>query len=221
MLAAGFLGAPGIGYFQDYAAVQELKGTASGRLAYPRYKSYETVEKPTAKDYFKLDDEGKKIPEEKGFLAFLGWFPKVVGLDGMRVGTLLGDPGQDNGMGKKLETDIQNYTGKDTKLKELKADRALYDLLKDNPALYNLTLWWLKDGMPHSEADHPVIGQARLDGAKQALTWTAFIPAAMALGYLLLVFYFLILGGYKAEVLIGHAAADEEFTGGTEGPGEG
>ena len=44
----------------------------------------------------------------------------------------------------------------------------------------------------------------------------------MAVCYLFLVCYFLIvLGGYKAEVLVGHAAVDEEFTGGTEGPGEG
>jgi hypothetical protein len=66
-----------------------------------------------------------------------------------------------------------------------------------------------------------VISNARLVGGKQALTWTAYVPAAMAVGYLLLVLYFRALGGYKAEVLVGHAAEDERFTGGTEGPGEG
>jgi hypothetical protein len=135
-------------------------------------------------------------------------FPKVAGLDGARVGVLLGDPGENNGKGKKLKTDIKNFTSKGGKL-------------EDNPALYNLTEWWRDQGQPHSEDDFPVIQRARLGGAKQALTWTAYIPAAMALGYLLLVFYFLLVGGYKAEVLIGHAAEDEEFTGGTEGPGEG
>ncbi len=30
-----------------------------------------------------------------------------------------------------------------------------------------------------------------------------------------------LLCGYKAEVLVGHAAEDEKFTGGTPGPGEG
>ena len=68
---------------------------------------------------------------------------------------------------------------------------------------------------------HGHASEARLVGGKQALTWTAYVPATMAVGYLLLVLYFLIRGGYKAEVLIGHAAVDEEFTGGTEGPGEG
>ena len=43
----------------------------------------------------------------------------------------------------------------------------------------------------------------------------------MAVGYLILILYFRAIGGYKAEVLVGHAAEDEKFTGGTEGPGEG
>jgi MFS family permease len=204
MLAAGLLGGPGIGYFQDYAAVQELRGNP----AYPRYKAYKTVDKPTAQDYFKRDAEGNKIPAEKDFLTITGLFPKVAGLDGARVGTLLGDPGENNGDGKKLKTDIKNFTRRGAKL-------------ETNPSLYNLQKWWEKEGRPHSEQDAPVIEAARLHGGKQALTWTAYIPATMALGYLLLVFYFVIRGGYKAEVLIGHAAVDEEFTGGTEGPGEG
>ena len=32
--------------------------------------------------------------------------------------------------------------------------------------------------------------------------------------------YFKATGGYRAEVLAGHAADDEKFTGGVEGPGE-
>ena len=43
----------------------------------------------------------------------------------------------------------------------------------------------------------------------------------MALGYLFLILYFELSGGYTAQVLTGHAAKDEKFTGGTEGPGEG
>jgi MFS family permease len=204
MLAAGLLGGPGIGYFQDFAAVQMLNGDP----AYARYKSYQTQEKPTAHDYFKLDSKGNKIPAEQHFLPATGLFPSLSGLDGARVGVLLGDPGGDNGMGKKLEMDIKNFTTRGAKL-------------TDNASLYNLNKWWKDEGLPHSERDKPKIAGARFHGGKQALTWTAYIPAAMAVGYLLLVFYFLIVGGYKAEVLIGHAAQDEEFTGGTEGPGEG
>jgi MFS family permease len=203
MLSAGLLGGPGIGYFQDYAAVQELNGDP----AYARYESYETKEKPTATDYYVLEG-GKKVPATKGFFSVTGLFPKVAGLDGARVGVLLGDPGENNGMGKKLETDIQNYTSKGGKL-------------TDNQSLYNLNTWWEAEGKPNSSHDLPVIERVRLHGGKQALTWTAYVPGAMAVGYLLLVLYFLLLGGYKAEVLVGHAAEDEEFTGGTVGPGEG
>jgi MFS family permease len=205
MLAAGLLGGPGIGYFQDYAAAQRLQ---SHPEAFARYKSYKTVEKPTAQDYFARDDAGHKVPEDKDFLSFTGLFPAVAGLDGARVGVLLGDPGENNGLGKKLKTDVENFTSRGGNL-------------EDNPSLYNLEKWWQTEGQPNSDHDLPVIGGARLTSGKQALTWTAYVPAAMAVGYLLLVLYFLIRGGYKAEVLIGHAAVDEEFTGGTVGPGEG
>jgi hypothetical protein len=205
MLAAGLLGGPGIGYFQDFAAVQRLKDHPE---TYNRYKAFKTVDKPTAQDYFARNAEGDKIPEERDFLSFTGLFPAVTGLDGARVGVLLGDPGENNGKGQKLETDVKNFTSKGAKL-------------EDNPSLYNLQKWWLSEGEPHMNQDYPIIEETRLFGGKQALTWTAYVPAAMAVGYLLLVLYFLIRGGYKAEVLIGHAAEDEEFTGGTVGPGEG
>ena len=43
----------------------------------------------------------------------------------------------------------------------------------------------------------------------------------MCVCYLMLIAYFRGRGGYQAEVLTGHAAEDEKFTGGTLGPGEG
>ena len=57
---------------------------------------------------------------------------------------------------------------------------------------------------------------------RQAFAY-AFAPESEGApyGYLLLIIYFRAVGGYKAEVLVGHAAEDEKFTGGTEGPGEG
>ncbi len=204
MISAGLLGGPGIGYFQDYAAVQEVKD----KDAYPRYESYQVKEKPTATDYYVTDNQGDKVPNAQAFLPWTGLFPAVAGLDGSRVGILLGDPGENNGGGQKLETDIKNYTGKGGKL-------------EDNPTLYNLDLWWREKGKPHSSEDTPVVGKAMIDGGKAALTRTAYVPAAMAIGYLLLVLYFMATGGYKAEVLVGHAAEDERFTGGTEGPSEG
>lgn len=59
-------------------------------------------------------------------------------------------------------------------------------------------------------------------GTKQhALAKIAILPAIMCGCYLLLIGYFRSRGGYHAQVLTGHAAVDEEFTGGTVGPGEG
>jgi MFS family permease len=63
---------------------------------------------------------------------------------------------------------------------------------------------------------------AQLESAakQRALTRIAVLPAIMCLCYLGLIVYFVSRGGYRAEVLIGHAASDEKFTGGVTGPVE-
>ena len=53
-----------------------------------------------------------------------------------------------------------------------------------------------------------------------ALTWTAAVPAMMAIGYLILIIFFWTRGGYQAQVLLEHKANDEQFTGGVEGPAD-
>ena len=42
----------------------------------------------------------------------------------------------------------------------------------------------------------------------------------MLVSYLILIAYFKSRGGYKAQVLTGHSAVDEKFTGGVTGPVE-
>ena len=49
----------------------------------------------------------------------------------------------------------------------------------------------------------------------------AIFPCIMLVCYLILLAYFKSIGGYKAAVLAGHAAHDEDFTGGLVAPGEG
>jgi hypothetical protein len=65
------------------------------------------------------------------------------------------------------------------------------------------------------------IAQIRKHSGQAALAKMALFPAIMLVGYLVLIAYFRSRGGYQAEVLTGHAADDEKFTGGTAGPGEG
>jgi MFS family permease len=127
-------------------------------------------------------------------------FPAVAGLDNAKVGVLKDD-------GKTLKTDIEVLESSGRKL-------------ADDPNLSALNNWWNK-AKDYAEDDKKPIEDTRLYGGQKALTWTAAVPATMALGYLLLILYFRAIGGYKAQVLIGHAAEDEKFTGGTEGPGEG
>jgi hypothetical protein len=55
---------------------------------------------------------------------------------------------------------------------------------------------------------------------QQALAKIAVLPAIMCVCYLILIAYFKSRGGYKAQVLTGHAAQDEKFTGGIQGPVE-
>jgi hypothetical protein len=57
--------------------------------------------------------------------------------------------------------------------------------------------------------------------AKQGtLAKVAILPAIMFVCYLILIGYFRTRGGYRAEVLTGHAADDEQFTGGINAPVE-
>jgi MFS family permease len=55
---------------------------------------------------------------------------------------------------------------------------------------------------------------------QHALAKIATLPAIMCVCYLILIGYFQAKGGYQAEVLTGHAANDEKFTGGVSGPME-
>jgi MFS family permease len=192
MLSAGLLGTPGIGYNQDYFAVQMLKMDDQG--TYDRYAA-------RTKDG-ELD--------AKSFL----FLPAITGLDGSKVALLLGEPekGPD---GKPIPGTRQSLANDLAVLK--KSDRKL----SDDPNLERLVTWWEETGKKYAAEDKHPVAAARLYGGKMALTCTAAVPATMAVCYLLLVLVFRARGGYHAQVLTGHAAEDEMFTGGTEGPGEG
>ncbi len=60
-----------------------------------------------------------------------------------------------------------------------------------------LEQWWETQGKPNADTDKKFVLPAELDGGKQALTWTAAVPATMAVCFLLLLLYFRLAGGYK------------------------
>jgi hypothetical protein len=70
------------------------------------------------------------------------------------------------------------------------------------------------------EKDKDPVLNADIYGGRMALKWTAAVPAMMAVGYLILVVYFMAKGGYQAEVLHGEHPVGEHYTGGVEGPVE-
>ncbi len=199
MLSAGLLGTPGIGYKQDYFASHYLQD--SNPATYDRYKS---------------DDKN----------SFL-FFPAISGLDGQKVG-VLGDDG------KQLQGDLEilEKSGSLMKLKDIqKSEKEKTALTPDQDAFKKgdnwkvatqvdaLNTWW-EDAQKSKDKDKGPVTDARLYGGKMALTYTAFVPATMALCYLFLLLYFRAKGGYQANVLIEHGANDEKFTGGVEGPAD-
>jgi len=102
-----------------------------------------------------------------------GIFPNTVGLDGAKKGVLADD-------GKQLTADLKTVRqsgGKDDNLEKLNT-------------------WWEK-AKDFASDDKPRIEEANVAGGKSALEVTALVPAALAVGFLLLILYFAATGGYK------------------------
>ena len=146
-------------------------------------------------DYFATQDlqaaspatyDRYKADHLNGFL----FFPKIAGLDGQKVATLNND-------GKQLKID-QDLLEKKTRNES--EDKELQNLKK-------LSAWW-EDAQTHAATDKPVVKAASLHGGKMALKWTAAVPAAMAVGYLILIAYFQAMGGYKPATVAEEQAAD-------------
>lgn len=148
--------------------------------------------------------ERVKADETNHFL----FFPPVQGLDQAKVKVVT-----DNPPGKTLAEDVA-FAAK---------------VNKDDPNLKKLNEWWQTSGKQYAEHDKAPVGEANVFGGKRALQITAGVPAAMAVGYLLLVIYFMTKGGYKAihldasgrEIEVNHKGEDsEKMTGGVSGPME-
>jgi MFS family permease len=104
--------------------------------------------------------------------SFFGY--KTVGLNGAKVGTL-----DDGGKDLALAVELMK--------KENRTD----------PNTTKLAEWWA-GAQPFAEQDKKPLVEANLEGGKTALKLTAYVPATMAVLYLLLILYFKSIGGYKA-----------------------
>lgn len=115
---------------------------------------------------------------------FMGF--EAAGLDGAKVGVL-----EDGG--KELDRDTK-----------LVAEGNLKD---EKGNVKKLADWWAT-AKTTAEADKKPVSTAGVEGGKMALKLTAYVPAMMALCYLLLILYFKSQGGYKALNVAEESAAE-------------
>ena len=108
------------------------------------------------------------------------FFPEVTGLDGQMAGLLLEGTTEAPTPGKSLKDDKALLVEKGLTSEEIDRRLAKWNQLENTASV-----------------DRPVVGEASIFGGRMALRWTAAVPAAMFLGYLLLVLYFRLKGGYK------------------------
>ena len=110
------------------------------------------------------------------------FFPAISGLDGSKVATL-------NENGANIKNDIEALERSGRKL-------------TDDKNLEKLNAWW-QTAQVFAAQDKGPVNQAELFGGRQALIYTAAVPAMMALGYLILILYFRSQGGYQQVHLPG------------------
>ena len=223
MIGAGILGGPGIGYEQDYFAVQKLDQSTEGKATYDRYVA------------MKVDPDTKKeVLDKQGFPIITPLFPNeaplVAGIDNSKLkvfedysGNLAKvEAGKDDKDPPKLigpglpaldayidAVDKAKKEGKDppkvllttmesdlvTLLRQKRDNKPVEPKLEES--LIKLKEWWDKDGRPNYEKDKEPLTAARLYGAKSALLYTALVPVGLAVGFLILILNFMMTGGYK------------------------
>src|SRR5581483_1268729 len=183
MIGAGILGTPGIGYEQDYFAVQYLERTPQGEATYGRYVA--------------RNDKGEL--DKKGFPIVTSLLPtqvpKVAGLDNAKLkvfddyAAYLDKLQEARDAGKTAPTGPATTLDADlAMIAKLKAEgKPVEAKLEEN--LTKLHQWWETEGLPNFESDKPELRGARFYGAKEALLFTAFVPLGLAIGFMILIAY--------------------------------
>jgi hypothetical protein len=101
-------------------------------------------------------------------------------------------------------------------------DKSIYEIIKYR-AISDEELDGMLERLQPAELQTDVrseLKEIRGNSTQSALATMTIFPMIMLAGYLILIIYFRSRGGYKAQVLVGHAAEDAKFTGGVEGPVE-
>jgi MFS family permease len=175
-ISAGLLGGPGIGYKQDYYAAQYL-----------REKSPDTYQRYVSKARYSM-----------ALNQFVEESEKKDGEWPIRFGEVV--------MKEKTYAFLE-FTGIFPKIAGLDGQKV--GKLEDKVKLIE-KLKSRKESIPpedeltvEEEKDYGPVHEASIYGGQMALKWTALVPAGMAVGYLLLVLYFRMTGGYKVEELKG------------------
>jgi hypothetical protein len=222
MIGAGILGGPGIGYKQDFFAVQHLQQTADGVRAYDRYMARTETGEPEKTSFplvtsvfpqfvppiagidnakFKVFEDFKAnvatIEAAKDAGTPTAELPRLVapGITGLEAFIDETDKAAKEGKAppKILLTTLESDLV--TLLRQKRAGRPIEAKLEEN--LTRQKKWWDTEGRPHFDEDKVPLVEARLFGAKQALLYTAFVPLALAIGFMILIVYFFFAGGYK------------------------
>ncbi len=183
MISAGMLGGPGIGYKQDYAAVDNLKSTSA--VTYDRYKS--------------VDANGFPIVSQ----LMPDFAPKIAGLDNQKLKVF--NDHQGNMAKIKAAEDAKKEIPKDLKttldadVETMKKEKAAGKPVgaELEKSLTDLSNWWATQGKPNFATDQKPLNDAVDYGDRKALLWTSAVPAALAVGFLMLLLYFAVTGGYK------------------------
>lgn len=103
-------------------------------------------------------------------------------------------------------------------------DKTIYEVISYKAIDDDKVAKLIKQEYPEASEGDKVskeLGELRERSNQKALRNMAIFPIFMFVSYIALILYFKTRGGYQAEVLTGHAADDEKFTGGAEGAMQG
>jgi hypothetical protein len=187
MLSAGMIGGPGLGYAKDRFAGEALQKADQG--VYEQYKA------------------GKSS-------QFL-FFGEAIGLDGKKFGEVSGKLADARDILEKGKVEEpkpeelakmspEKRAESDTRIAQLKALEAK---LKAGGVLKEGQKGDPKDAVVVLTDAEKKVHEASIAGDRKTLKADSFIPAAMAVIYLLVLLYFKSIGGYKTVHLEGTSAA--------------